>query len=218
MARDLLSACTMRAGFLGVFVLVLGCGGATTNIGGGDASADQSASDQSASDVTVDTSLSASCPASPPTEGQSCSLSEGFQCEYGTKFWAFCDQLYACTGGAWHTMMGFCPGEENADCPSSFSQITAGADCTAQSKSNETCNYAQGACQCEGFCGGAFMPDAGITWKCDAPDPGCPSERPRFGSTCTGNATCNYDICCAGSTMQCQNGTWQGNTLIGGCP
>ena len=200
--------------------LALACGGQTTTVNGGD---DASTDHQSSPDEGIDVSLSASCPISPPTVGQACSgLANGFQCEYGASFWAVCDSVFVCNGGTWtaDNTHGACPGEENVDCPSSLSQITQGGDCLGQSKSNETCDYGGGSCVCEGFCGGVALPDAatGPTWKCSAPDPTCPPERPRFGSSCTGSASCSYDICCAGSDMQCQNGTWQGTTMMAGCP
>ena len=196
-------------------VVTLGCGGQTTTVNG-DAGADV----QNIPDEGIDVALSANCPASPPMNGQACpGLANGYECEYGTSFWAGCDDTYTCNGGIWVAGdKSFCPGAENNACPSDFSQITPGGDCLGQSKLDETCDYGSGTCVCEGFCGGVALQDAGTTWKCDAPQAGCPWPRPRFGSTCTGSASCSYDICCAGSTMQCQNGTWQGTTMIGGCP
>jgi hypothetical protein len=205
-----------------ILAAILGCGGQTVGIGT-DASTDAS-SDVNVADEGIDVVLSAACPNPPPSEGESCTVGEGFQCEYGTKFWAVCDVLFTCTNGAWHmNVTQSCPGNENADCPSSLSQITNGGDCLGQTQEGDTCSYnvpqlPHGVCTCSGSCGGPFNPDAGITWKCDAVDPTCPWPRPRFGSTCTGSASCTYDICCAGSQMQCKNGTWQGMTEMAGCP
>lgn len=201
-----------------IFVLVAAlaaCGGQTQDLGDGGADA---AKDAVKDVVAVDIVDTIGCPATPPTGGASCPFTDGFQCEYGDSFWAVCDVVATCSGGKWSVpSTGACPFDDTL-CPSNFSDITNGGDCTSQSKSGETCAYAQGQCNCEGFCGGAFDPDAGVTWKCTTPDPSCPWPRPRFGSACSGNASCSYDICCAGSQMTCTDGTWQGNTLMGGCP
>ncbi len=192
--------------FLGFALFLFACGGQTVE-NGSDAS------------TIVDTGLSLSCPATTPLDGSSCSLANGFQCEYGDSFWAVCDVIATCQNGKWQLPppnMG-CPFVQQTGCPSSFASITPGDSCTQQ---DTTCAYPEGQCTCEGFCGGVMLPDAsnGNSWKCMTPDPNCPWPRPRFGSTCSGTASCQYDICCAGSQMQCTNGTWQGMTEMAGCP
>ena len=201
-------------------VALAGCGGTLTG-GGADASSDQS-SDQATKDAGSDVvGPGGPCPTAPPMDGDPCptSVTAGFQCEYGTSFWAYCDVLATCDASGpsrvWRlqTAQG-CPFPEGGNaCPAQMP-----ANGVACSPDNVTCGYPNGQCNCEGFCGGVFNPDAGIDWKCTTPDPSCPWPRPRFGSACTGTASCAYDICCSGSNMQCQNGYWQGNTMLGGCP
>ncbi len=200
--------------FLGFALFLTACGGQTV-----DTSGDASTTGDAGKDVAlVDTGLGLSCPSNVPVDGSSCSLASGFQCEYGQSFWAVCDVIATCQSGKWQLPppnMG-CPFVETG-CPSSFASITNGGSCT---QDMSTCAYPEGQCTCEGFCGGVMLPDAGngSSWKCATPDPNCPWPRPRFGSACTGTASCQYDICCAGSQMQCTNGSWQGTTELAGCP
>jgi hypothetical protein len=198
---------------------LVACGGTTTG-GGADASVDQS-SDQASSDASSDVALDGPggpCPASPPADGSACSLSNGFQCEYGASFWAFCDEMATCANGKWQiAATQSCPYTEGSNaCPAQTPTVSD--TCSPEGIS---CGYPGVQCNCQGFCGGAFNPDAGVDWKCTTPDPNCPWPRPRFGSACPGTDAgtyCSYDICCSGSSMQCQNGYWQGSTSLGGCP
>jgi hypothetical protein len=198
------------------------CGGTTTG-NGGDASVDQS-SDQVSVDAGGDVvGPGGPCPATPPNDGDACDAGSGFQCEYGSSFWAYCDVLATCTSTTipnsyqWHLESSqSCPFTEGGgSCPSTLPG--SGVTCTPD---GITCGYPTGQCNCMGFCGGPYDPDAGVDWKCMTPDPSCPWPRPRFGTACTADAGayCSYDICCAGSTMNCQNGYWQGSTMMGGCP
>ncbi len=195
-------------------LVLTACGG---SIGSGiDASADQSSSSDAGADKDV-TGPGGPCPPSPPNQGEACNLADGFQCEYGGSFWAFCDLMATCSSKQWQVQATqSCPyNEGSSSCPAQLP--TNGAACSPQ---NISCNYQGGQCNCEGQCGGVFIPDAGVDWKCTAPDPNCPWPRPRFGSACTNTSTasCAYDVCCSGSYMQCQNGYWQGSTIMGGCP
>jgi hypothetical protein len=150
------------------------------------------------------------CPAAQPSAGSSCA---GVMtvCEYGDAWWdVSCDTVLSCANGTWALSppsQGSCvpaPGPNPAACPTDPSTIQKSASCP---EDQLDCYYGMGtSCICTV---GAVHPDAGPTWSC-APEPGCPSTRPRLGSSCSESTqVCGYGVGSAGVGEQCLNGTWQ---------
>ncbi len=163
-----------------------------------------------------DVALSPSCPASPPQGGASCSPA-GLQCEYGSSYDFECNVVATCDAqtGKWSVQTGNCSQPFDAGgCPDPSTTGLAGTSCATNGAS---CNLTTQHCDCQLGCGAAFL-DGG-RWVCDGPKAGCPEPRPRLGSACTAEGQqCDYTLCCAGGTMTCQGGLWQGHLMSGGCP
>ena len=188
---------------------------------------DVTTQDVGAKDVMLDalTLDGGVCPPSPPATGSSCTA-QGTLCEYGTAWLAECDVVAVCqkgVGGLTWTLeydggSGCFVTAGGSTCPPTL----AAARDTPCPQSGTGCQYPEGWCECEISCGGPPPPlDAGSIWLCSTPPvAGCSPVRPRFGSSCANEPAggCDYGLCCGGSNMQCQGGTWQGTILIGGCP
>jgi hypothetical protein len=215
-----------RAVALLVFGLAMGCGGSETAIpgdgdggggGGGDGGGGDGGESQDGSLV------SPLCPSTMPAVGTSCTKS-GLLCEYDATWHPTC--VVSCEAGKWtlDPSASSCvsPDAGASTCP--VAQPGQNSACNDQTPGG--CDYPQAHCECHGFCGGVALPDASSippAWDCaGAPQgsPGCPFPRPRFGEACEADANlyCSYTICCSGSSMQCQNGIWQGQIELGGCP
>lgn len=150
------------------------------------------------------------CPDSAPTAGKPCGISTSTACEYGDAWWDIsCDTVVTCDNYAWVASVpgsGTCtprPGPNPASCPPSANTLSA-----ACSDIDLTCYYGTVECTC-GIAGLPYPPaDAGPTFNCAIPGPGCPSVRPRLGATCsTEGLLCNVGAGLFGE--QCVGGNWQ---------
>jgi hypothetical protein len=189
---------------------LVGCGGVQSGLSG-DGGADQSSAETG----------SGPCPGQAPNVGDSC---EGtLECEYGSDPDVRCDVVVVCKGGQWANEFPAreaCATTNPATCPASFSDV--GKTC---SPVDITCVYPEARCSCSTHCGPlGFIGDGGpiAEWCClDAPPstPGCPSPRPRVGSACTAasSVTCDYGFCEGNVALQCDDGSWQPDTMLG-CP
>jgi hypothetical protein len=106
-------------------------------------------------------------------------------------------------------------GPNDPRCPSSLD-----ADASGHCAIGLTCNYAEGHCECTGYCGGPPPPpDAGDLsyWYCAAwRTDGCPRIEPKRGSACAKpGQTCSYGSCCT-ELFTCDAGAWSGSGPI--CP
>jgi hypothetical protein len=200
--------------------VLLACGGTD----GGSLVADASSADATATDSAVDSAatdaadgssdagtdtgtdarLSADCPPTPPTPDAGCAKLE-LECEYGTSAFRSCNVVAKCTGTwALSGPTDACNAGLDAGgaCPATFGEIVAGSPCATF---RQVCEYSQGVCGC------GFNHIADV-WFCDSPSTaGCPSPRPKLGSTCTSNGlTCDYASCSVlgGPRMQCTGGVW----------
>jgi hypothetical protein len=204
------------------FALAPACGGRFTGLGpaGDDGGTHDAAPGDAQGDVIVigddiDASpLPGPCPAAPPNEGDACSAAGQLDCEYGSSEFVGCDLVFSCNQGAWQkTNFSQCPppGPNPASCPATQADVPLGQTCAP---AGLECDYTFARC----FCNDPFgppPPDSGITptWGCDDPGPGCPQPRPRLGSACTGQQTCNYETCSYGEV--CMGGYWTGEAA--GC-
>jgi hypothetical protein len=138
------------------------------------------------------------CPTAVPSEGTACN--GDFFCEYGTGPLPECNTTATCIGSAWHIVSfdGGCT--QNSQCPGTFAAAQDGGP--ACGTTNFACAYSEGTCGC-----------AGGSWACATPgDPSCPTQRPRYGTACTGSLTCAYGADCtalAGPDIQCACGRWK---------
>ena len=151
------------------------------------------------------------CPSSAPADGDDCQ--GNVQCEYGDDPRWVCNTVATCKQGFWSI------GSVDSDCPTP----TTNPPACAQLQPNATCSNTGTTCR-EGdvFCaciyGGEPLLDAGgpiATYTCAQPTPGCPSSRPKLGTTCTqANLTCSYAPCGtpSGLDVQCDSSshTWVG--------
>lgn len=221
--RGLVEAAMRTAWALLVVTMTLGCGakfdtsgddGGAHDAGGGDDGGGQS--DGGGGDDGG--AWSPVCPAAVPAVGTACSP-EALVCEYGTSMYTACNTIRGCVQRVWQVAVypgGTCPwGPNPRACAGSFGDVPRGALCGPQ---GIECDYPQGACRCEiGRFGPPPPQDGGgplPTWHCDDPTPGCPSIRPRVGSTCSGgtpNMFCMYRECSFGE--ECTDGYWQAATL-----
>jgi hypothetical protein len=152
---------------------------------------------------------SPACPETAPGTGSACSVA-GVYCEYGAAWWdVSCDTILQCNDGSWETAevsQETCfpaPPANSPSCPSSPVTIPLGAPCPHPGLA---CYYGQGAiCSCS-VPEGLDALDGGAAWGC-GPDPGCPSARPRLGTTCQGDQICEYDDA-SGFAEICQGGIW----------
>ncbi len=158
------------------------------------------------------------CAASPPAPGAPCTQL-GEECEYGTSFYASCDDVYLCDPSSQQWTLepqdpNLCSGTSQG-CPAQLGDA-AGVCSTPGTE----CQYAEGFCQCHGYCGGPPPPGpTSPSWSCVVATQSCPAVRPRLGTACAQEGQqCGYMICCAGTQMTCGNGVWQGNTTLGPCP
>jgi hypothetical protein len=203
------------------FSLILAaCGGSTSTLGstdGGDAG--------NGGDDGGSSPLGPECPAATPASGTSCTGSTA--CEYGSDPDLRCDTVATCTAGHFvlsqPTSSSSCATTNPSTCPASYAALTQGAGSTC-SPSGITCEYPEARCSCETHCGMiGFEGDGGPVsrWCCpDAPPgAGCPSPRPRLGSSCTAasDTVCDYGFCSGNVALQCVGGVWQEATMLG-CP
>ena len=216
------SALVMTLAMSGVALLTGGCGGkfGDASVGGDDGGgSDASALDGGASDASshdgggadggaTDGGWSPVCPDSAPAIGSACTR-EGTECEYGSDRELACNLLVSCAQGAWRksTTPGTCPppGPNPSECAPTFEGNVRGAACMPN---GIECRYPRGDCRCSTFSGGPPPPpDAGATWHCDDPGPGCPVPRPRVGSACAmPGLSCMYKECELGES--CDHGVW----------
>ena len=199
-------------------VLAFGCGGTTlvgdADGGGGTGTDGGSASDGGGNDGGGGGSDgggggsdggggSAACPPSAPTGG-SCPVN-GAVCEYGNDPNQACNTVVICSNGQWSfPPRGGCapPG---GMCPATIGSVPVGMKCTPEF---QTCEYAQGICECTRTGPGPTRLDP--AWVCTAAPMGCPWPRPRIGSACSSaGASCDYGSCRGGVSLTCKNGYWQ---------
>jgi hypothetical protein len=200
----------MRRGLTSwIAVAVVACGGAQQSLVDRDGGADGSSGTDAAAGP---------CPASPPAANASCGAE--MACEYGSDPDVTCDTVATCASGAWSVRDA--PGTPCADalgagCPASYAALTQQSTCTAVGIGTQ-CDYPEARCSCATQCGLVGRPEA--FWCCpDAPSAaaGCPSTRPRLGSTCSSDGTvCDYGGCGGNITLACKGATWQPTTI--GCP
>jgi hypothetical protein len=189
---------------LSTLVLVAACGGAsTTNLvgqpdGGGTGPGP------------------GPCPAAPPSSGTSCSGT--LACEYGADPDVSCDTVATCESGTWDLEPAPatpCSTVLDPTCPASYAALLSSKTCEPVGTS---CTYAEARCSCATHCDMVGMSTP--FWCCpDGPSgvAGCPSPRPRLGSSCANEGTvCDYGGCTGNVTLQCSGGTWQ-PTMVG-CP
>ncbi len=156
-------------------------------------------------------------------------MTDGLECEYGSSPVQSCDIVATCMQSQWQVVspavsnMGApsdsCSTTPAPGCPSTFSAVPQGATC---SNNTLVCDYPQARCACtEG--GGPIRVglDGGVVtfWACQDPTTsGCPIPRPRLGSACTGDVTCDYGSCTVpgGTAEACEGGVWQETAV--GCP
>ena len=154
------------------------------------------------------------CPATPYGGGTPCTGTTS--CEYGSDPNIACDTLSICAQGVWQTVSpspGFAcptraPGESG--CPTAYPGT--GPACSPLALS---CAYAEGLCICGPPGSGDPLPpdDAGVSWACNDPGPGCPEPRPAAGSVCQDNEmTCDYGV--ENLALQCTNGRWVAIPLL----
>ncbi len=155
------------------------------------------------------------CPVTAPTSGAACDV-EGEDCEYGASWWLVCDLLLRCTGGHWVTPPnGASCGwlDAGGTCPATFAAASAfdgGIECPAPD-----CQYPEGYCECLVGCGGGGQlprPELAGRWACMEASAGCPSPRPRLGTSCEAGTGCGYGWPCGcGQSQSCVDGVWQGS-------
>ena len=193
--------------------LLVACGGSVFNGGDGGPGTDGGPGADGGSDATpLDGSpchygqspeCPGHCPASPPSQGESCGYQDGLWCEYGTSPDPSCNQLFECTNDAWQEMTTgtICP--PPTDCPATYASITPNADCNPDGLA---CAYDQGTCFCTTSFGGQKLTPA---WSCVPATSQCPSPRPEIGAQCSDeNAQCDYGSCQGGVALQCKDGNW----------
>ncbi|HEY1695362.1 MAG TPA: hypothetical protein VGG39_24505 [Polyangiaceae bacterium] len=188
---------------VGVFFvgLAVACGGATPTLGAG---ADGGGGGPGGA-----------CPGSAPVAESACTGS--FECEYGDDPDVSCDTVATCNSGRWLVRPATqgCAISAGAGCPATYAALLQQSLCTPE---NLECAFAEARCTCATHCGMVGRPEA--TWCCpDAPQSGngCPSPRPRIGSTCSTSGTvCDYGGCDGNVTLQCSGGSWQPTQV--GCP
>src|SRR5262249_2456478 len=73
--------------------------------------------------------------------------------------------------------------------------VTTGGDCPASAPSG-ACSNTSLRCEYGATLCGCTSSQTGPSWTCITPDAGCPSVRPRLGSTCApANQFCDYGSC-----------------------
>jgi hypothetical protein len=211
---------------LGCFALLHGCGGSvasvasveTVDAGGSDAGADVGAVNDASSVLDAKTSTSP-CPAAVPAKDSECPL-PGLVCEYGTDVNVACDTLAQCFAGTTAPSAWYVTPPEGSSCPT-IAGLPQGCPPSLAAASAENnvicapvdllCGYPEGLC----ICGHVGPVQAGPFWVCGEPVAGCPTSRPRYGSSCSGaesGLTCDYGSCTSlpsAALMTCQNGYWQ---------
>lgn len=185
-----------------VTVALVACSTVETQIQ--DASVDAPLTDASSQDATVDVGdagdCGSACPVAPPTANTPCSVSAAATCEYGDAARVGCDTLAQCTLGVWQLTPPSDSGCTNPSaCPLTF-------DASPQACASEfRCDYLEGVCAC------TTDEDGGLSWQCAGSGPGCPAERPRFGTPCTPGQRCGYGRACSplmGEGMECDCNAW----------
>jgi hypothetical protein len=217
-----------RRAALALAAFLVACGNVSIPSGGGGSSSGGSGSGSGGSSGGGGASgsssggTSASCPATPPANGSSCT-SPSVTCEYGGDPDSQCNTIAMCieVTGRWSRTDppsgGACPTSPPGTngCPSSYSAVSIGQGCTSSAE----CAYPQGRCACTPQQGGPVeIEDAGSTWGCTAPSAGCPLTRPQAGSSCnTDGEYCDYGTCTlpGGTGMTCTQRVW--NIEPGAC-
>jgi hypothetical protein len=156
------------------------------------------------------------CPTNPPSQDETCD-NIGLWCEYGSAPDPYCDGLWQCgPSGTWQPRgNGICP-PPDAMCPASYAD--ADGDHGKCPIENQACDYPQGTCICSQDPGGLPVAN-GPLWGCIPVTPGCPSPRPRLGTTCdvSSGTSCDYGACSGGVAEDCVDGYWSIDVMIG-CP
>lgn len=103
-------------------------------------------------------------------------------------------------------------------CPSTWAAASTG-DHDSLCAAAIACDYAEGSCTCEPFCGGIPVPDADTSprWAC-TPNrtDGCATPTPKDGDPCTiAGQQCTYGSCCV-TTFTCASGAWKAGPME--CP
>jgi len=155
------------------------------------------------------------CPATAPKAGSSCTTL-GLECEYGSSSSIACNVVVTCTASGWSSATppttGPCP-PPSGKCPSAYPVAKVGEAC---SPSGLVCSYTQGTCTCAKPIGPATT-DGGTRWQCFDASPGCPTDRPLLGTSCShAGEKCNYGECADGVEVECEDGAWQ--EVMAGCP
>jgi hypothetical protein len=196
------------------FVLGTDAGGADTGVGG--TGKDGSASDGDASDAGAGDAEGGGGPLCPPTapERASACSRDGLSCEYGTSASVDCDIVVTCMPEGWvQADAVVCT---MGQCPATYDAVPMGQACNP---SGLACGYAKGTCSCSSLPGPVEVIDGAVVvdWHCLPATTGCPSPRPRLGTTCpTEGTSCNYGACSGGVQLSCDGGVWQ--TAAVACP
>lgn len=176
--------------------LVAACGGKTDiGVPGQDA-----AVVDAGQDVFVHPTPSLPCPTAQPQDGTTCSH-EGVQCEYGDDPRWSCNWIASCSNGSWSVTTSndaWCPTppKNPPACPASYASVPQGGAC---GEVDTPCQYPEGWCTCMiGW--GPPEQDGGQPenfWECSSgPSAGCPSTRPRLGTSCAQpGVECDYAPC-----------------------
>jgi hypothetical protein len=161
-------------------------------------------------------STGAPCPVMEPIGGASCAgVPAGRRCTYGSSVRPECRDVWICNGSIWQTTKGICPQPPPGECGTT--QPAQGTVCPT---TDDVCTYQDIICICSECPGGPCMTPP-PKWSC-APPPaaGCPAVAPNDGTACSMNGlSCTYGFPCsqAGAVVDCKNGTWVWDLMIG-CP
>jgi hypothetical protein len=162
----------------------------------------------------ADSSASVACPASEPTEGESCAGPVPPQCWYGDSPRPECRDVWVCSSSQWHATRQGCTPLPSGFCPAS--QPSSGMSCTVSDPSENAANCAYGSgtlcsCQCNTYSGRC---SAGVPtiFGCHSlpTTTGCPPTVPNLGFTCGVQGTqCVYgNPCVGGIATLCRSGLW----------
>ncbi len=219
-------------GFAVLAVLFVGCGSAfssgpgddggkdapSTKDGPGrddgtvDAAGDGPGSDGSAPETGVSdvgARWSSVCPELRPMVGSACTTL-ALQCEYPDEltiqYDVACSTIFFCDATMkWSEKSATTKCRKDTANPAICLTHPTSGTCL---KTTDFCVYSDEAC----FCTGSLM-TSGASWMCDPPK-GCPMPRPRVGSACKGNVSCEYVPC--SYSQQCLDGAWQGTQIACG--
>ena len=141
-----------------------------------------------------------------------------YSCEVGTDPDLRCDTLLTGSHGQWTVSQKpartGCETTSAPSCGATFADVSERQACPVE---GAACFYPEARCVCATTCNAAGKSEAlgplDLTWCCkDAGnrDDGCPSVRPRVGSSCkVPTQACDYGACEGNVNLECVAGLWQ---------